>query len=135
MIKIRFYLSHSIRGKYGKSVTPAQMKANCDKAILIANLIRNAILSIEIYCPAEHEAFVGTAWHKHYLDEKQILDVDCTIIDGCEGVIIYVPEGDKLQGGRKVEYDYVINRPPKPVWIFDNVEWIINRLAEYLLKV
>lgn len=134
VVKIRFYLSHSIRGKYGKDATHAQMKINCDKAILIANLIRNAIPSIEIYCPAEHEDFVLIAHEKHYLNEKQILDVDCTIIDSCEGVIIYVPEGDELQGGRKIEHNYAVAHK-KSVIPFDNVEWVINQLAEYILRV
>ncbi len=133
MNKIRFYLSHSIRGKYGKDATPTQMKVNCDKAILIANLIRNAIPSIEIYVPAEHEDFVGIAYQKHYLTETQLLDVDCTIIDGCKGVIIYVPEGDELQGGRKIEHDHAA--PKMSVWVFDNVEEIINMLAEYILHI
>lgn len=131
---MRFYLSHSIRGKYGKDATFAQMKANCDKAILIANLIRNALPSIEIYCPAEHEDFVSIAYHKHYLTEEQLLKVDCEIIAGCEGVIIYVPEGDELQGGRKVEHNYALLHN-KPAWEFNCIETIINRLAEYVLRV
>ena len=130
---MRFYLSHSIRGKHGKDATPTQIKENCDKAILIANLIRNAIPSIEIYCPGEHEDFVGLCWHEHYLIEKQILEIDCAIIDGCEGVIVYVPEGDELQGGRKIEYDHAA--PKMSVWVFDNVEQIINILAEYILHI
>lgn len=133
MIKIRFYLSHPIRGSKGKDATHVDMKENCDKAILIANLIRNAFPSIEIYCPAEHEDFVLLAYQKHYLSEKQILDVDCAIICGCEGVLVYVPEGDKLQGGRKVECDYAV-ADSKPLWQFDNVENVINRLAEYILR-
>lgn len=109
------------------------MKKNCDKAKLIANMIRNALPSIEIYVPAESEDFVLTAYQKHYVTEEQILDVDCTIIKGCDGVIIYVPEGDKLQGGRLVEYNYA--HALKPIFIFKNVEDIINRLAEYLLRI
>lgn len=130
---MRFYLSHSIQGKYGKDATNTQMKENCNKAILIANVIRNA-LQIDIYVPAEMEDFVLPAIHKGYLTVKQVLDVDCTIIDGCEGVIIYVPKGDELQGGRKVEYDHAVAHG-KPVFVFDNVEQIINRLAEYLLHI
>ncbi len=131
---MRFYLSHSIRGKYGKDATNVQMKENCDRAILIANLIRNAIPSIDIYCPAEHEDFVLTAYQKHYVTEEQILNVDCAIIDECYGVIIYVPEGDELQGGRKIEYDHAIKHNIR-VWRFNDVEKIINQLAEFILRV
>ena len=129
---MKFYLSHSIRGKYGNTATNMQMKENCEKAILIANLIRNALPSIEIYCPAEHEDFVLTAYQKHYITEKQILDVDCSIIDNCTGVIIYVPEGDVLQGGRKIEFEYAKDK--KLVLIFKDVEDIINQLAEFILR-
>lgn len=131
---MRIYLSHSIRGKYGKDATPLQMKKNCDKAILIANLIRNALPSIEIYCPAEHEDFVGIAYYDKYLTEIQILNIDCQIVGGCEGVIIYVPEGDEIQGGREIEYDYAIAHN-KRVWRFDNIETVINQLAEYILHI
>lgn len=134
MIKIRFYLSHRITGGDG-TASYAEVEKNCKKAILIANLIRNALPSIELYVPgAETEEFVHLAHRKGYITTKQILDVDCAIIDGCEGVIVYVPEGDKLQGGRKVEYDYTVANK-KPVFVFDDIEWIINRLAEYILRV
>ena len=130
---MRFYLSHSIRGKHGKDATFSQMRENCNKAILIANLIRNAIPSVEIYCPAEHEDFVNLAYRKHYLTEKQLLDVDCGILENCEGVIVYVPEGDELQGGRKVEVDFA-REHSKPVFIFYDVGQVIIRLADYILK-
>lgn len=131
---MRFYLSHSIRGKYGKDATNTQMWENCDKAILIANMIRNALPSIEVYVPAEYEDFVLTAYQKHYITEEQILDVDCSIIDGCDSVIIYVPEGDELQGGRNIECEYAM-RHNKRVFIFNNVETVINQLAEYILRI
>jgi len=130
---MRFYFSHSIRGKYGKDATSAQMKKNCDKAILIVNVLRATFPSQEFYIPAEHEDFVGIAYHEGYLTERQVLDVDCKIIDNCEGVIIYVPEDDKLQGGRLVEYDYAKLRG-KFVFIFSGIEDIINRLAQYILR-
>ena len=133
VIKIRFYLSHSIRGKHGKDATNAQMKENSDKAILIANLIRNAIPSIDVYCPGEHEDFVLTAYQKLYLTENEILDVDCAIIDGCDGVIIYVPKGDELQGGRKVEAEYAVAHSIQ-VFVFATVDDVILRLAHYILR-
>lgn len=130
---MRFYLSHAIRGEYGKDATYTQMKENCDKAILIANCIRNALPSIDLYVPGEHEfPPVGIFIKKGYITPEQALDVDCTIIDDCEGVIVYVPSGDRVQGGRKIEVDYA-DKSNKPVWVFENVEYIINRLAQYIL--
>ncbi len=131
---MRFYLSHSIRGKYGANATPTQMKEACDKAILIANVLRATFPSIEIYVPAEHEDFVNIAYHEGYLTEQQVLAVDCKIIDGCEGVIIYVPEDDPLQGGREIEYDYACSHG-KPVMLFTEVEQAIKWLTHYLLRI
>lgn len=131
---MKFYLSHPIRGKYGKDATHAQMKENSDKAIVIANVLRATFPSIEIHCPAEHEDFVGIAYYNRYLTEKQVLEIDCRIIDGCEGVIIYVPEGDELQGGRLVEYEHALEQD-KPIMIFAEVEQVTTWLIYYLLGV
>lgn len=130
---MRFYLSHSIRGKYGDDATHTQMKENCDRAILIANVLRATFPSIEIYCPAEHEDFVLIAYQKHYLDEKQILDVDCTIINACQGVLVCVPEDDELQGGRLIEHNHAIMRY-KPVVVFAEVDQVVKWLTHHLLR-
>ena len=132
---MKFYLSHPIRGFQGKNATHVDMEKNCDKAILIANLIRNAIPSIEIYCPAEHEfPPVGYFLQKGYVTTEQVLDVDCTIINNCDGVIIYNPHNDALQGGCLVEYNHAV-ATHQPIWLFSNVEILINQLAEFILHI
>lgn len=132
---MRFYVSHSIRGKYGKDATPVQMKENCDAIKVIAAQLREVITpDVEFYLPAEHEDFVTRAYHLGYINEKEILDVDCRIIgEICDAVIIYVPEGDELQGGRKIEYDYVITHGI-PVFVFDKVEQAIGWVAQFILR-
>ena len=130
---MRFYLSHSIRGKYGKDATQVQMKENCDKAILLANTIRKIIPSIELYVPAEHEDFVELAYHHGYLTEKQLLEIDCLIINDCEGVITHIPEGDELQGGRLVEYNHTVKQN-KPIYLFADVGQVIEYLARYIMR-
>jgi nucleoside 2-deoxyribosyltransferase len=105
---MRVYCSHSIQGKYGINATLAQMKENCDVAIALADQLRAALPDIEFYVPAEHEDFVGLAYRHGYLTIEQILDVDCKIIDTCDAVIVFVPDGDELQGGREVEYNHAI---------------------------
>ena len=106
MIIIKIYVSHSIRGKYGNNATHAQMKENCDTIIEIVKRLRKTFSKVDFYVPAESEPFVQRAFDKKYMDEKQILDVDCSIIDSCDAVIMYIPEDDELQGGRLVENDY-----------------------------
>lgn len=134
MIKIRVYISHSIRGKYGKNATPTQMKANCDAIIVIAKQLRETIPVAEFYVPAEHEDFVARAYRSGYLTEKQLLDVDCQIIgDTCDAVIIYVPDGDELQGGRLVEYEYAFKHWI-PVLVFSEIEQAISWITHLILR-
>ena len=50
-----------------------------------------------------------------------ILWIDCRIIDSCDGLLVYVPDGDKLQGGREVEYLHAVTTG-KRVCIFHTPE-------------
>ena len=106
---MRVYMSHSIRGKLGNNATPASLQENCLAAIEIGEEIRKACPWADIYIPAEHEDFVQKAYDKKYMTEEQILEIDCDIIAECDMLVIYVPAGDKLQGGRLVEHDFGIN--------------------------
>lgn len=130
---MQFYISHSIRGKYGKNATPTQMKTNCDAIKVIAAQLR-ATFPVEFYVPAEHEDFVHRAYREKYMTEKQILDVDCLIIgETCNAVIVYVPEGDELQGGRKIEYDYAIKNGI-PVYVFSKIEHAISWITKFIIR-
>lgn len=106
---MRTYLSHSIRGKLGNACPPDQLKKNCEAAKVTAQLIRNSCPWLDLYVPAEHENFVQKAFDKKYITEKQILDIDCDILAECDNIVIWVPAGDELQGGREVEHDFAIN--------------------------
>lgn len=124
---MKVYVSHSIRGKYGKNATHTQMKENCDAVIVVANQLRKALPHIDFYVPAEHEDFVQIAYDIEYLSEDMILEIDCMIINGCNAVIVLVPDGDEFQGGRKIEYNYAIKRSI-PVVVFrlvgEAIEWL-----------
>lgn len=127
---MKVYVSHSIRGKHGKNATHAQMKENCDAIIVLVNQLRKALPNIEFYVPAEHEDFVQTAYDIGYLVEEEILEIDCLIIDGCDAVVVFVPDGDELQGGRKVEYDHAI-KENIPVLVYrrvdEAIEWLTHQ--------
>lgn len=131
---MRFYLSHSIRGKYGKNATPAQMMERCQRAIMVANIIRATFPSIELYVPAEHEDFVQRAYRCGYLTEQQILNIDCMIIDDCEGTLIFAPPDDPMCGGRIVEWEHTI-ATSKPVVTFNEIEQACGWLQHYLTHV
>lgn len=127
-----WYLSHRIRGLAGNTATHAQIQENCQTAIDIANEIKMAIRSIDFYVPGAVDEFVQIAWKKGYITEKQILDVDCAIIDRCEGIILYTPDGI-ICGGCKVEKDYA-EKTNKPVFIFEDVVDVIRRLSEFIVR-
>ena len=131
---MRIYCSHSIRGKYGKNATHAQMQINCAIIIGLVKQLRVTFPTVEFYIPAESEPFVQRAWDKHYLSEDQILEIDCMIIDDCDAVIVHVPEGDELQGGRKIEYDHAVEHNI-PVYVFSEIHevkcWIAHQIMRY----
>jgi nucleoside 2-deoxyribosyltransferase len=131
---MRYYVSHSIRGKYGKDATPTQMKENCDRIIAIANEIRANLPIIELYVPAEHEDFVQLAYNLGYLTEQQILKIDCHIIDNCDGgVLIFQPQDDPICGGRVVEWEHAI-ATSKPVLFFDTADRAIRWLTIQVMR-
>ncbi len=128
--RMRTYLSHSIRGKLGSKCSPDQLKKNCEAAKVIAQAIRNSCPWLDLYVPAEHETFVKKAYDKKYMTEKQVLDVDCDIIAECDILIIHVPAGDELQGGRLVEHDFGINEC-MPLGLFKTPKEAIDFLTEH----
>jgi len=102
-MKVKAYLSHTIRGAKSIEATHEDMRQNCDKAIKIAEGIRERLCSIiDMYVPAENETFVQIAFDAGILTEDQILDVDCRIIDQKDMVIVLVENG-WIGGGIDVE--------------------------------
>jgi len=95
---IKIYVSHSIRGKYGKDATAKEMNLNCQRAIKFGNGLRETFPEYNFYIPAEHDLFVQKAYFKNYLTEEQILDIDCDIITECEAMLIYAPDGHISRG-------------------------------------
>jgi len=110
------------------------MKANCDAIIAIADQLREIFSVAEFYVPAEHEfPPVGYFLRKGYLTPEQALEIDCEIISECDAMIVYVPEGDVLQGGRKIEWDYAFEHGI-PVFIFVTIEQAISWITHQILR-
>jgi hypothetical protein len=103
--KMRIYISHSVRGKYGKKATDAQMKENCAKAIGFVERLRATCPSLNIHCPAEMEDFVAVAYRMGVLSEKEILKVDCEILRNCNFLLVYCPDG-VISHGMQIEIDF-----------------------------
>ncbi len=133
---MKLYLSHAMRGKPVYAVNSSEHGNNCEIAIGLAEELRKMFPKLRIYVPAESEPFVGAAYKKGYLTIDQILELDCIIVDQCDMVVVYVPEGDELQGGRKIEYDHAVETH-KPVVIFSTVrqaaDWIYSQYGRELI--
>jgi len=130
---MKLYLSHPIRGEKGDKATAEDMRQNNEAAIAAANYIRERISAdIDVHVPAEMERFVHTAYRMKILDEKQILAVDCKIIENCDAVLIYAPFGNVVKGC-KVELDHAL-RYHRPVFIFTNVQIAVKMIANFILR-
>lgn len=105
MSQISIYVSHSIRGKKGKDATEEDMKQNNQKAIVFGKQLRRLFPKLCVYVPGDHDEFVLIAYLWGYLTEKQILQIDCDIVQKRNFVIAYTPDG-YLSKGMKIEIEY-----------------------------
>ena len=105
--KIRAYVSHSIRGKFGSAATAEQMVANNQKAIEFGKQLATKFPTVDFYIPGAVDEFVKPAMDKGHLTLKQVLDVDCDIISRSNFIIVFAPD-DYISGGMKVEVDYAV---------------------------
>ena len=118
---MKFYFSHKIRGNAGSNASHGEQAKNCAEAIRVADILRGLFPKLELYVPAENETFIQVAYDIGLLTIDNILDIDCKIIDHQDGLLVYVPDGDKLQGGRKIEYYHAV-ATNKPFCIFHTPE-------------
>jgi hypothetical protein len=103
--KIRAYISHSIRGKFRNKATKEQERTNCERAIKFGNLMREEFSNIDFYIPGEHIELDLVLRDNGYITTKQLLDVDCKIIDMCNFIVVYSPD-DYIGIGMKIEIDH-----------------------------
>ena len=136
MRQFKYYVSHPISD--GGILTEEIMEKNCKAAIDFTEWLRKEFPNTIFYCPAEHEEFVHTTYKDKLLTIPQILDVDCKIIDGCDGTVVFNPK-DKISAGMQVEIDYCAKIG---TWIFIVNPYFLNhptdlrmQLQEYFEKV
>ena len=105
--KIRAYVAHSIRGKFGADATTEQMEANNQKAIVFGKQLAKEFPNIDFYIPGYYDEFVLIAYKKGYLTIEQILDVDCVIVSRCNFLVVFAPD-DYISKGMQTEIDYCV---------------------------
>lgn len=94
MDKIRIYFSHPIRGAKGLDATRADMEANNAKSLLEGRRLQSRLDAyapgeFEVYIPAEHEEIIQYLYDVGYLNEAQILEADCAIVQKCKLLVGY----------------------------------------------
>ena len=107
MSKIRAYIGHSIRGKFGIDATDKQRDMNSKKAVEFSKQLSEEFPNIDFYIPGLHQEFDCVAERKGYLTDKQILDIDCTIISRCNFIVIFSLD-DYISRGMQIEIDYAV---------------------------
>jgi hypothetical protein len=102
---IKAYMSHPIRGPLKDKATAEDMRNNCDAAMVLAEKIRLYMsvnyreADLNLYVPAEHEAFVNRAWKNDMLTVQQILYIDCQIVEEYKDVLlVFAPYGPPVEG-------------------------------------
>ena len=101
--KIKAYLSHPIRGFMGPKATREHMEHNNRLAVRWSKeLYRFFGINLEIYVPGEHDEFVLIAYLSGIIDEKEILDIDCTILERRDILLVADCE-NHLSNGMKIE--------------------------------
>lgn len=124
---IKVYVSHSIRGKFGKNATSEQMTENCEKAKRFGEWLKSHFPEIEWYIPAEHDDFIRIAYLKGYVTDKQILDVDCDILKEHNGLLVYAPD-DYISEGMKIEIDFADEHKIPIFYEVSSIVYSENRL-------
>lgn len=136
----RIYLSHAVRGVNRDIATHREIETNVVKYIAVGIEIKAYLIDWEkmggfpkmaLYIPAEHAEFVEAAKDKKYLNEGQILDIDCGIINKCSLLIAY---GDHTQSrGMQVEIQYATDEKI-PVYFMPNFKDSSIKALKYVIK-
>lgn len=83
------YLAHEIRGSEPHS--PAKQAANMSRALLAASLLREKYPDKAFYVPAEHDDFPQQCLRRGLLSVDDVLSVDLSILNRCEGLWVLLP--------------------------------------------
>lgn len=132
---MKIYMSHSIRGIKGPDATHDDMAANNKKAVEFAAELRVVFPAVDFYVPAEHDEFVTIAYERNILQEGQILDIDCVIIDERDMVLAWIPD-QYISNGMMIEIIHASITDKDVVVVRDIIEakGVINAALERQLK-
>ena len=135
MSNFSIYVSHSIRGIKGKDATHEDMVANNKKAIVFGEELRQVFPDIDFYVPADNDEFVIVAYEKGYLDEQEILAVDCAIIDVRDMVLAWIPD-QYVSNGMQTEAIHAVTagKPLATVRDIHDAQLVIDAVLERRMR-
>jgi len=120
--RITAYMSHAIRGRKGEDCPIEEIQENTQRAIKVGvglQMYLNQMgIPIEIYIPGVHDEFVMYTYQDNLLTMKQILDIDCKILDKRDLLLVYTFDG-WLGGGVGKEMKYA-KEHSIPTYVFDD---------------
>lgn len=122
------YISCPIRGlkvtpeSYGTPESLDTIRKNCAKAMDLARRLRQELPEYEFHNPANWnlETFVNKAYVRGYLNERQILAVDFSIIEDSNLVIFYNHEG-VYSSGMSRELDVTVDNGIARIEVTDGI--------------
>jgi hypothetical protein len=109
---MKLYLSHPITGLPG--TTQDQRKDLLKRAIIFGKKLRAC--GYDVHIPAECEGFVEVAHQLGVLTVSEILEIDCIIIDHCDGVVFLNLQG-AFSHGMEVEFKHAVEQHKRMVTI------------------
>jgi len=118
--KVTCYLSHHIRGPEGDNASDETVAKNTKDAQVMAQMIRDAVPGLDVYCPADHDEVIQLLWRRKQVSVSDILDADCTIIANRDFLLAWNPD-ERPSGGMETEWKYArsINIPCFGFGVFD----------------
>jgi len=137
----RIYLSHMIRGPKGLDATEKEIQENINIHIVIGTEIKAYLIDWEkmdglpktsLYVPAEHDEFVQLAYNKKYIDEAQILDIDCDIIDKCNLLVAF--GNPNHSRGMQVEIQHAVDNEI-PIYHMPSMSIVAIKSLNFAIKL
>lgn len=109
------YFMAPVRGLAGNNATIPEMDRNIEKALVIAQWLRDKYPEIEWIIPHEHELIIRQLWLDGISAEK-IVNAWAAIASTCDFGVIF--DGDGISDGMKAEAD-AMSEKGKPIAYMD----------------
>ena len=106
------------------------MAVNNARAALFGEVLRGHFKGLGIYVPGDGDEFVMLAHRNGYLNEDQILFVDCQIVDTCDAMLAFIHD-QHVSGGMLVEILHA-QKTGKPVFLAKNLTQAKQVLERFL---